>query len=92
VRKADFELIAAKEQRPQLWDLLALGNRTRGDEAETRAPWMSGTEEPANVAAAVHDVQNQHHIIFCDAMNNEVVAYREAAQARAPILVGARPR
>ena len=34
-----------------------------------------------DVAAAVHDMQNEHHIVFHDAVDDDVIISREAAQA-----------
>ena len=35
----------------------------------------------------MHDMQNQHHVILFDAMDNEVVVSREAAQAGTQVIV-----
>ncbi len=44
------------------------------------------------IAAAMHDVQNQHHIVFSNTMDDQVIVSGEAAQARAQIVVTPPPQ
>jgi phenylpyruvate tautomerase PptA (4-oxalocrotonate tautomerase family) len=39
------------------------------------------TKQRANITAAVDDVQDQHYVILGDAMDDQIVVYREAAES-----------
>jgi hypothetical protein len=43
-------------------------------------------EQRADIAAAMHHVQNQHHVILYDAMNDQIAVHRKTAQAGPPII------
>ena len=50
-------------------------------------PCNSTAEPRLDVPAAVHYVQNQHHVSLCDAINRKVMANREAAHPSSQILI-----
>ena len=43
-------------------------------------------EDRRDVMAAVHDVQNQHHVTLHDAVEDDVIASRKAAHTRSQIV------
>jgi len=43
-------------------------------------------EHRDDITAAVHDVQNQHHVILHNAVDDDIIVSHEAAEAEAQII------
>jgi hypothetical protein len=48
-------------------------------------------EQRDDITAAMHDVQDQYHVVRHDAVDDDVIVGRKAAQARPQIFVTRRP-